>query len=374
MQEHDFRKLLDKYLNGTITEEEKRLLDEFEEKLTSEDDSLHFINEAAKSREKKRIWDKVKAGTVSHTASKRGWKVAVAAAAIITGLLSGGYFYFYNSGLFTGKAIPENAITLELEDGSLRIIEENGSLAITGNDGSVIGRQKGKEIVYSGGDGTGDLKYNTLKVPYGKTFELRLSDGTRAYLNAGSSLKYPVRFLKGRDRSVYITGEAFLEVEKDSLHPFIVVTDNVNIRVLGTKFNISAYPEDETSDVVLVEGAVSLYEAGKQYDPSNVVVLKPGFKGSFNKKEKKISREQVTTSLYTSWMEGELIFRNMSFGNIIKKLERHYNVSIVNENKELAVKKFNANFGTQPIEKVLQELKVNYGIDYEIDETDVMIK
>jgi len=77
---------------------------------------------------------------------------------------------------------------------------------------------------------------------------------------------------------------------------------------LGTKFNVSAYPEDETSDVVLVEGAVSLYQAREKYDPQDVVLLEPGFKGSLNKRSNEISKGEVITSLYTSWMNGELVF------------------------------------------------------------------
>ena len=254
-----------------------------------------------------------------------------------------------------------------MEDGSVKIIEENSSVTLTNSKGAVLGQQKGNEIVYSDAEVGDELVYNTLKVPFGKRFELSLSDGTKAYLNAGSSLKYPVKFLRGQDRNVYITGEAFLEVAKDSLRPFIVNTEKMNVRVLGTKFNVSSYPEDDNSEVVLVEGAVSLYKANVDYDPSREVLLRPGYKGSFSKKSNEISKDSVITSLYTSWMKGELIFRNMSFSNIIKKLERHYNVAIVNNNTALGAKKFNANFGEASLEKVLQELKANYGVEYTIN-------
>ena len=365
MQEQDFRKLLDKYLDGSISENEKKLLNKFEEKLITENKSLHFKSEIDKNRLKNVLWKSVMLNTVYGERSHLNWRVVTSTAAILVGLLMVGYFYFHNSSQFHNNAIPNNVITLELEDGSTKILEEHGYVILTDSEGSVLGKQEGNALVYSNSEKVEKLVYNTLSVPFGKTFELRLSDGTKAHLNAGSSLKYPVKFLKDQKRNVFIIGEAFLEVAKDSLRPFIVNTDKMSVRVLGTKFNISAYPEDDTSDVVLVEGAVSLHEAQENYDPQ----------GSFNKKNSLITTDSVITSLYTSWMNGELIFRNMSFGNIVKKLERHYNVSIVNQNKELATKKFNANFGNRSIEEVLQELKVNYGIDFRIANTgDITIK
>ncbi|MBC8770453.1 DUF4974 domain-containing protein [Arenibacter sp. BSSL-BM3] len=373
MHEKEFRKLLDKYLDGTISENEKMILQKFEKEQISENYNQHFKNETDKNSVKNIVWKNVRLNTFS--GSRLDWRVFTSAAAILVGLLMVGYFYYQNNNILHKSEVPQNAITLELEDGSTRIIEENGSVILTDKEGSVLGQQKGHELVYSNSEGIEELVYNTLTVPFGKTFVLRLSDGTKAYLNAGSSLKYPVKFLKGQERNVYVIGEAFLDVAKDSLRPFIVNTDKMNVRVLGTKFNVSAYPEDETSDVVLVEGAVSLHEAEEKYDPKNVVLLKPGFKGSFNKNNKSITTDKVITSLYTSWMGGELIFRNMSFGNIVKKLERHYNVVILNQNKDLASKKFNANFGNQTIEEVLQELKDNYGIDFKITSTgDIEIK
>lgn len=375
MQEQEFRKLLDKYLDGTISDSEKQLLKQFEEELDSGSKSIHFKNHADNAKVKDTIWKMVSRRTTRVLPRYFNWRVAASSAAVIIGLLVVGYVYFQNSGQLQKDQLPQNAITLEMEDGSVRIIEENSSATLTDGKGTVLGQQKGNEIVYSDAEVGDELVYNTLKVPFGKRFELSLSDGTKAYLNAGSSLKYPVKFLRDLDRNVYITGEAFLEVAKDAKRPFIVNTEKMNVRVLGTKFNVSSYPEDDNSEVVLVEGAVSLYKAHVDYDPSKEVLLKPGYKGSYSKKSNEISKDSVITSLYTSWMKGELIFRNMSFNNIIKKLERHYNVAIENNNTALGAKKFNANFGEAPLEKVLQELRANYGVEYTInDQGDITIQ
>ena len=282
MQEQEFRKLLDKYLDGSISDKEKQLLKQFEEELDSRSKLTHFIDPADNVKVKASIWKKVSRRTTRVAPRYFNWKTASSSAAVIIGLLVVGYVYFQNSGQLQKGPLPQNAITLEMEDGSVRIIEENSLATLTNSKGAVLGQQKGNEIVYSDAEVGDELVYNTLKVPFGKRFELSLSDGTKAYLNAGSSLKYPVKFLRDRDRNVYITGEAFLEVAKDSLRPFIVNTEKMNVRVLGTKFNVSSYPEDDNSEVVLVEGAVSLYKANVNYDPREEVLLRPGFKGSFS--------------------------------------------------------------------------------------------
>ena len=157
-----------------------------------------------------------------------------------------------------------------------------------------------------------------------------------------------------------------MEVAKDPNHPFIVSANNLNVKVLGTQFNVSAYPEDISSEIVLVEGSVSLYTELSESTNETGILLEPGFKGSFNTVSNTFEKEKVITKFYTPWINGDLIFRDMNFENILKKLERHYNVKIINKNKFLSNKKFNANFGDESITTVLNELKTNYSIQYEI--------
>lgn len=218
----------------------------------------------------------------------------------------------------------------------------------------------------------GALVYNTIKIPYGKKFEVQLSDGTLVHLNAGTSLRYPVQFVKNQNRQVYLLGEAFFEVEKDKEHPFDVNTQNVNVEVLGTKFNVDTYSENPRTDVVLVEGKVSLYKDQKTKE--NQVYLKPGEKGSNERGQSEITTEQVNTEYYTAWIKGSLVFKNASFDDIIKKLERRYNVTFINKNKVLGKEIFNARFDNEPIEVVLKYFSDSYAIDYIIDRDKITIK
>lgn len=152
----------------------------------------------------------------------------------------------------------DKSITLKLDDGSVKIINDANEAQIVNSNGSVIGIQKGNKMVYDGISASNELVYNELKVPYGKRFDIVLSDGTNVSLNAGTTIKYPVKFLPGKEREVYLMGgEAFFNVVKDTKHPFRVNAQELNVEVLGTKFNMAVYSEDESSDIVLVEGSKS---------------------------------------------------------------------------------------------------------------------
>ena len=265
-------------------------------------------------------------------------------------------------------APQENFITLEREDGNIQVISEDGTSEVLDFEGNVVGSQVGTQLVYTSAhkNSSEEPIFNSLHVPYGKHFELQLSDGSVAYLNSGSSLKYPVEFLEGKERRVYLTGEAFLEVAKDTDRPFIVNAADLDIKVFGTKFNVSAYPEDKLKEVVLVEGSVGMYMGTELSDGGAGTILVPGIKGSYDNVEGHITTEPVVTSIYTSWVKGVMVFRNMTFENILKKLERHYDVKIINNNTKLASAKFNASFGDMPINKILDYFKGEYNIDYSV--------
>ena len=237
----------------------------------------------------------------------------------------------------------------------------------------MVGVRNGNKLVYDQGEEL-KLVYNTLTVPNGKQFSIVLSDGSNVHLNSGSSIKYPINFLKGQQRQVFLTGEAFFEVAHDQVYSFIVNAQDLNIHVYGTKFNVSNYPEDRDTEVVLVEGSVSLRENLVIGDKPEVY-LKPGYMGIYNRSDNNISQEEVNTSIYTSWMNGNLVFRNISFENIIQKLQRHYNVVIINNNKKLARETFNATIETEheTIEQVFNYFNKVYQIEYKIIENKIII-
>tara|TARA_R110001583_G_scaffold10179_14_gene47393 strand:+ start:3866 stop:5023 length:1158 start_codon:yes stop_codon:yes gene_type:complete len=286
--------------------------------------------------------------------------------------------YFVHNDIFNDKknipvAIDNNSIILQLDNGNIKVLSEDGSAKVVNKDGAVIGSQKGNQLVYDNEVEVEKLVYNTLTVPYGKRFELKLSEGTHIHLNSGTSLKYPVKFLKGEDRQVFLNGEAFFDIAKDSLHPFIVNMNDVGVRVLGTKFNASSYPENDQINTVLVEGAVRLFNNTSVYNKTNSTLLSPGYKASWDKRNNKISIDKADIALYTAWIEGRIMFRHLPFKNIIKKLERQYDVTIMNNNKTLDNEFFTASFDSETIEQVMETFHKNYGIDYSIINNQIII-
>jgi len=165
---------------------------------------------------------------------------------------------------------------------------------------------------------------NTLVIPYGSRSTVTLADGSRIWLNAGSRLIYPSRFVE-RTREVFLSGEAFFEVAENPGKTFVVRTMDVKVQVTGTRFNVSAYPEDYSVQTVLAEGAVEIKRAqGGLFD--KVVELQPGNLAYFNKKTKKTRTYKVDVDNYTLWTEGLFSFSQTDFSRIVKKLERYYNI------------------------------------------------
>ncbi|MDD3721734.1 MAG: FecR family protein [Lutibacter sp.] len=291
-----------------------------------------------------------------------------------------GIGYFFVNQNRTSDAIgkqlilSEDDITLELENGDLKVINSKGEEKFISKSGKVIAEQKGNILNYENGNNSRELTFNTLTIPNGKKFQLVLSDGTKVYLNAGSAFKYPEKFINSRNRQVFLLeGEAYFEVSKDTKHPFIVNAEDMNVRVLGTEFNISSYPEDSSINTVLVEGAVSLFGNDKKYNKETSLELKPGFKASWNKANNNVAVKEVDTDIYTEWKNGKLIFKNVQFKNIIKKLERHYNVIIINNNSKLNEKNYDATFDVETIEEVLNSFNKNYEFDYTIENNKIII-
>ena len=268
--------------------------------------------------------------------------------------------------------IPKNeSVTLELDNGTVRALDISQSAVITDRHGNLLGEQKENQLRYRRSGPSDELVFNTLRVPNGKRFRLELSDGSVVHMNSGSSLRYPVNF-PAEGREVFLSGEAYFEVREDRSRPFAVKAEELGVKVLGTRFNVAAYEEEANIEVVLVEGAVHLKADGPAQDEG--VKLAPGQKGAFERADGNIRVVPVNTSLYTSWMKGQLVFRDMTFDNIVAKLERYYNVDIENGNPELGREIFNASFNNVEIEKVLSFFSEAHQINYTIENNKIIIQ
>lgn len=179
--------------------------------------------------------------------------------------------------------------------------------------------------------------YNQIDIPRGGEYKLRLSDGSLVHLNAMSSLRYPVHF-SGETREVELTGEAFFEVSKDAAKPFIVKTAGIDVRVLGTTFNVSAYPDNPYTQTTLVSGSVQM-----QTKEGASIVLKPSQQAELDNKSHEMVVRQVDASLYTSWVQGKIYFKDERLETIMTTLARWYDVTIVYANEKVKNMRFGCN-------------------------------
>jgi len=268
------------------------------------------------------------------------------------------------------KIVPKaDDIVLETENGEQLILEkEEKSVKI---DSKINLLQKSNKLVYDNDLEIETLIFHSLKVPYGKRFDIVLSDNSKVYLNSGSILRYPVKFLNNQIREVFLEGEAFFDISEDEKNIFRVNSNGINVEVYGTKFNFKNYPEDYVSDVVLVNGSVGISNS----ENKSITKLSPGFKGSVDKENYKVEKVKINTKIYTSWIEGQVVFRGESFNQIIKKLERLYNVTIINNNEKISEELFNASIDTEneKIEDVLNYFNKIYNIEYQIYNNKIII-
>jgi ferric-dicitrate binding protein FerR (iron transport regulator) len=164
---------------------------------------------------------------------------------------------------------------------------------------------------------------NQLVVPYGKSSSLVLADGTKVWVNSGSRLIYPSVFA-GDSREIYVEGEAFLDVSHDEGKPFVVRTSKMNVRVMGTRFNVTAFSGDSSQSVVLVSGSVrvSTSSGRGKYDLTPNQRLANDIQTGYS------SVEQVDAEEYTSWVDGYLSFRSRTLDDVLRQLQRYFNTKI----------------------------------------------
>ncbi|MDE5422861.1 FecR domain-containing protein [Ancylomarina sp. DW003] len=209
---------------------------------------------------------------------------------------------------------------LTLADGSKVKLEDDVEQIIADHENLKIEKDAANHIKYQAQSGEETkLQYNTIEVPRGGEYSLTLYDGTKIWLNADTKLRYPVKFAEGK-RDVYLDGEALFEVAHDKKSPFTVQSHDAKVKVLGTKFNISAYDDQEFIATTLVEGSVEINNLG------NTAVLKPGYQSIIIRGENKITVSEVDTYMYTSWVDGIYEFENVELEYIISQLGRAYDV------------------------------------------------
>lgn len=378
----DIARLIAEELTGTIDERDRavltRWLDEDErhrKEYTNILESLKTGNEVCKNQERGRQimesrWRTVKSHTIRKTVRWITWSKY---AAVILLFVSMGIFWFVNE----EEQEVENVAVTKIEHGSMKaqLVLANGRrVDLVPETNLQLEEEGGTRILtldnmvkYSGMDSlvgqSTEVKYNTLIVPRGGEFSLELADGTRVWLNTESKLRYPVAFT-GDERRVEMDGEVYFEVAKNREKPFVVTVNGVDIRVLGTSFNVSAYQEDVVT--TLVTGKVQLKKGDEQ------VVLLPNQQAIWS--DDKFKVKQVDARNYVLWKEGIFYFEDVDLEMILDDMARWYNVNIFYVNPTLKKMKFSVEIKRyEDINEILRRIEQTKRVKFEIKDRTINV-
>ncbi|WP_278702827.1 FecR family protein [Butyricimonas virosa] len=256
----------------------------------------------------------------------------------------------------TSKAI------LMMADGKEVVLEQGQNLNILLNERVRVATSSQGIVYEEYGKGMVTEEYNKLTTPVGGEYSLVLSDGTKVFLNADSELKYPVEFSDGK-RIVDLKGEAYFEVHKDSLRPFIVRMNGAEVTVLGTSFNVNTYGDDGQIYTTLVNGSVRVSSVKN----GQAEVLKPGMQSVMDVQSGQLTVREVDVEPYVAWREGRFVFRAMTLDLIMRQLQRWYDFEVFYQNSELKDYEFRGVIKRDmDLDKVLSVIKATTNVDFEV--------
>ncbi|MDR2950328.1 MAG: FecR family protein [Prevotella sp.] len=214
-----------------------------------------------------------------------------------------------------------------------------------------------------------EVLYQTLNVPTGQRAELILADGTNVWLNANSSITFPTKF-DAENRIVTLKGEAYFDVQKKPEQPFLVRSGDYTIRVLGTQFNVQAYPQNPAFEADLIEGSVEILKAGDNNKP---ITLNPGSKVRIEGGKYAVS--SITDYDYYLWKEGLICFDDIILNDLFKQLELYFDIKINIKDRSLLIHKYTGKFRTKEgIEHILKTLQLSNDFKYHKNEKENSIE
>lgn len=352
----DFKELLRGYLDNSLTVNELQQFIELSAKDENADELSASIQSSLEITDVKEITSssdvkeqvfesilKQKSGkdtSIPATRIRYIWKYA-AAASVIGLIFTISYFFIAPSFNKSSDVVVKkknirkqylvnnatNQTVLTLADGSKVMLDEVAEGELTQEGGAKIFKQK-NGLVYNNGKNSGAVPgFNLLATPKGVQYQIVLEDGTKVWLNASSSLKFPT-FFQGKDRVVELFGEAYFEVAKNSEMPFKVKVKNDEVEVLGTHFNVNAYDGENAINTTLLEGSVKIIHAGKQK------IIRPGQQAQSKKSGELYVKSEVPINEIVAWKNGIFQFKNSPVSAILREVERWYDVEFINQTPE----------------------------------------
>ena len=375
-------RLIVKYLQGCISPEEKVMLDKWLEESSENREIYHRVQGRVNREERQRIirklnkraaWERVDRNTKKyrHPILRRCMKYA---ATIVLPLFMVGVGFYLIRDKEEIHPVAEmvkispgvTKAELVLADGHKVVLGTETIDSLVSEEGVNIVKD-GNGVSYLGNKEEGDLAYNIMRVPRGGEFKVRLQDGTLVYMNSETELKYPVRFV-GKERRVYLSGEAYFEVQRDTTKPFIVVMNGNEVRVLGTEFNVRSYEDEKCQFTTLVAGKVLL----TTHDHRCIELL-PNEQGIVDP-QGDIRKEQVDVALYTAWKDGNFVFRKQSLEHIMEIVERWYDLKVTFEDEWCKHVSFSGNVERyDDFSKLAEMLEATGSVKFRIKNNEIYV-
>ncbi len=382
MDIHQIQQLAARFIQGTATPEEEQQLHRWYDDWADDEEPIIVGTDSYEAEVKERVKAAIDAriitaGTLIKKAPvyrllKYGW---VAAAILL--LVAGALYWYYNNDL-TGKVEPaiaqyeiikdappgKNGAVLTLPDGNIIVLDTAGD----GNISPNFKKDAGKLSVAAAGAGNA-----TVTTPYGRKQQLLLTDGTTVWLNAGSSVQFPLSFA-GTERRVTITGEAYFEVAPDRLRPFVVVSGGQQTEVLGTRFNINAYTDEADITTTLLEGSVKITALQPENNNNSTVILKPGQQAQLHHDGGKTLQVQpADIDAATAWIKGYFRFDKDDVYAVMRQISRWYNVTVSFEGGPVTERFVGKMEQSLQLSEVLELLQYS-GIKYRLNGNELIIK
>lgn len=331
MQEKEIAVILQNYKNGIATEAEKALLERWY--LSYQEPEAHDLDLESRAQDLDRVLSNIKELQQGQPVKKRLWLIRFSAAAVLFLLLAAGVFFYSKyeqtkaNQLARQSIVPGgNKATLTLANGKVINLTEAQNGDLSKQAGIQISKTADGQLIYTIEDASAaddsKLIYNTISTPKGGQYQLKLPDGSKIWLNAASSLKYPANLASLKERRVELSGEAYFEIAKDRSRPFIVATDKQEVKVLGTHFNVKDYADDYSTKTTLLEGSVQVTAEANPLP----ILLKPGQQSNLIAGTIKVSAVEAEDEI--DWKNGDFIFKAENLKSIMRKIARWYNVEV----------------------------------------------
>ena len=376
--------LAQKWLEGTITEEEKEVFNNWYDKNQGEAVTVPENYGTSDDEHRERLLNRIqeKIDSADNKVRRISWYRPAIAAAVALLVISLGAAYYLSPGKKVTPAAKVDGITdvlpggdkatLTLGNGTTLKLDQMADGALT-KEGGLIIRKAGGELVYESKNADRfPVTYNTIRTPRAGQYRVVLPDGSKVWLNAASSLSYPTAFT-GQERLVKLTGEGYFEIVKIQLGkkeiPFrINVNDKETVEVLGTHFNIMAYSDEKNIKTTLLEGSVKVIKSGT--DKSSI--LRPGQQSVYNENKGFQIRSDIDANESVSWKNGLIFYKDADIQTIMRQIERWYDVTVIYRDN-IPYRSFTGGISrSSRLSSVLKVLELN-DIHFELKEKQITV-